>query len=153
MLTASIAHEVNQPLAAIVTNAETSLRWLERAKPDIEKVRVFTKRMLADARRASEIIDRTRDMARQKTPEQKLLSFDDVIYESLSFLRHELRLKGIVVALDLTRGLPQVVGDCTQLQQVIINLVINSVQAMMPIDLADRSISLRTKLSNPETVR
>ena len=152
VLTASIAHEVNQPLAAIVTNAESSLRWLERAKPDIEKVRVFTKRMLADARRASEIIDRTRDMARQKTPEQKLLSFDDVIYESLSFLRHELRLKGIVVALDLTRGLPQVVGDCTQLQQVIINLVINSVQAMMPIDSADRSISLRTKLSNPETV-
>jgi C4-dicarboxylate-specific signal transduction histidine kinase len=152
VLTASIAHEVNQPLAAIVTNAESSLRWLERAKPDIEKVRVFTKRIVADARRASEIIDRTRDMARQKTPEQKLLSFDDVIYESLSFLRHELRLKGIIVALDLTRGLPQVVGDCTQLQQVIINLVINAVQAMMQIDSADRSISLRTKLSNPETV-
>jgi C4-dicarboxylate-specific signal transduction histidine kinase len=152
VLTASIAHEVNQPLAAIFTNAESSLRWLERAKPDIEKVRDFTKRVIADARRASEIIDRIRDMVRQKTPEQKPLSLDDVIYESLSFLRHELRLKGIVVALDLTRGLPQVVGDRTQLQQVIVNLVINAIQAMMEIDPADRSISVKTKFSDPETV-
>jgi C4-dicarboxylate-specific signal transduction histidine kinase len=152
VLTASIAHEVNQPVAAIITNAESSLRWLERAGPDIEKVRVFTKRMLADAQRASEVIDRIRGMTRQKTPEQKLLSFDDVIYESLSFLDHELRLKGIAVALDLTRGLPQVVGDRTQLQQVIINLVINAAQALMQIDPADRSISVRTKLSDPETL-
>jgi signal transduction histidine kinase len=113
---------------------------------------VFTERVVADARRASEIIDRISDMARQKTPEQTLLSFGDVVDEALSFLRHELRLRGIGVTLDLARSLPQVVGDRTQLQQVIVNLVINAVQAMIPIDSADRIISLSARLSDPETV-
>ena len=152
VLTASIAHEVKQPLAAIVTNAESTLRWLGRDQPDIEKVRVFTKRVVADARRASEIVDRIRDMARQKTPEQTLLSFDDVVGDALSFLRPELQLRGIGVTLDLTRGLPQVVGDRTQLQQVIANLVINAVQAMIPTDPADRIISLSARSSDPGTV-
>jgi len=152
VLTASIAHEVKQPLAAIVTNAESTLRLLGRDQPDIERVRVFTERVVADARRASEIIDRISDMARQKTPEQTLLSFGDVVDEALSFLRHELRLRGIGVTLDLARSLPQVVGDRTQLQQVIVNLVINAVQAMIPIDSADRIISLSARLSDPETV-
>jgi signal transduction histidine kinase len=152
VLTASIAHEVKQPLAAIVTNAESTLRWLGRDQPDIEKVRVFTKRVVADARRASEIVDRIRDMARQKTPEQTLLSFDDVVGDALSFLRPELQLRGIGVTLDLTRGLSQVVGDRTQLQQVIANLVINAVQAMIPTDPADRIISLSARSSDPGTV-
>src|SRR4029077_5693179 len=152
VLTAPIAHEVKQPLAAIVTNGESTLRLLGRDQPDIERVRVFTERVVADARRASEIIDRISDMARQKTPEQTLLSFGDVVDEALSFLRHELRLRGIGVTLDLARSLPQVVGDRTQLQQVIVNLVINAVQAMIPIDSADRIISLSARLSDPETV-
>jgi signal transduction histidine kinase len=152
VLTASIAHEVNQPLAAIVTNGESSLRWLARDEPDIEKVRTLTKRVVADARRASEIIERIRDMASQRAPEQKLLSIDDVINESLRFLRHELQLKGIVVSLDLARELPQVVGDRTQLQQVIVNLTINAVQAMTQLAPADRGISVRAVLSDPETM-
>ena len=152
VLTASIAHEVNQPLTAIVTNGESSLRWLTRDEPDIEQVRLLTKRVVADARRASEIIGRIRDMASQRAPEQKLLSIDDVINESLSFLHHELQVKGIVVSLDLTRELPQIVGNRTQLQQVIVNLTINAIQAMTQLAPADRSISVRTMLSDPETV-
>jgi nitrogen-specific signal transduction histidine kinase len=152
VLTASIAHEVNQPLAAIVTYGESSLRWLARDKPDIEKVRTFTKRVVADARRASEIIERIRDMASQRAPEQKLLSIDDVINESLSFLRHELQQKWIGVSLDLARELPQIVGDRTQLQQVVINLTVNAVQAMTQLAPAERSIAFRTVLADPATV-
>ena len=112
--------------AAIFANAESSVRWLKRAEPDIEKVLVLTNRVVADARRASETVDRIREMTSRRAPERKLLSFADVINESLNFLRHELQLKGVVVSLDLTRNLPQVVGDRTQLQQVIVNLVMNA---------------------------
>jgi signal transduction histidine kinase len=152
VLTASIAHEVNQPLGAIATNGESSLRWLTRDEPDIEKVRLLTKRIVADARRASEIVGRIRDMTSQRAPEQKPLSIDDVINESLTFLHYELQEKGIIMSLDLTRELPQVVGNRAQLQQVIVNLTINAVQAMTQLASADRRISIRTMLSDPETV-
>jgi signal transduction histidine kinase len=152
VLTASIAHEVNQPLAAIVTNGEASLRWLSRDEPDIENIRVLAKRMVADAQRASEIIKRIRDIASPRAPKQKLLLIGDVINESLDVLNHELQLKGIPVSLDLARELPQIVGDRVQLQQVIINLIINAVQAMTQPALADRRISIRGMLSDPEMV-
>jgi C4-dicarboxylate-specific signal transduction histidine kinase len=153
VLTASIAHEVNQPLTAIVSNGESSLHWLMRDEPNIEKVLMLTKRVVADARRASEIIGRVRDMTSQRAPEQKLLSIEDVINESLGFLRHELQEKGIVVSLDLTRELPQIVGDRIQLQQVIVNLTVNAVQAMTQHASAERSIAVRTVLADPKMVR
>ena len=152
VLTASIAHEVNQPLSAIIANGESNLRWLARGEPDIEKVLLLTKRVVADARRASEIIERIRDMTSRQTPKQQLLSIDDVINESLGFLYHELQEKGIAVSVELTPGLPQIVGDRTQLQQVIVNLTINAVQAMTGHEAAHRRISVRTMLSDPETV-
>jgi signal transduction histidine kinase len=152
VLTASIAHEVNQPLAAIVTNGETSLRWLASNEPDIEKVRELTTRTVAGARRASEIIERMRGIASQRAPEQKLLSIGDVVNESLDFLRHELQFKRVVVSLDLTVGLPKIVGDRIQLQQVLVNLTINAVQAMTQRASMDRNISVRILLSKPDMV-
>jgi len=152
VLTASIAHEVNQPLSAIITNGESNLRWLTRDEPDIEKVRLLTKRVVADARRASEIMERIRNMTSRQTPKQQLLSIDDVINESLDFLCHELQEKGVIVSVELTPGLPQIVGDRTQLQQVIVNLTINAVQAMTGHEAARRQISVRTMLSDPGTV-
>jgi signal transduction histidine kinase len=152
VLTASIAHEVNQPLSAIIMNGQAGLRWLARDEPEIGEIRLLTKRVVADARRASEIIARIRDMTSQRVPERKLLSIDDVINESLSFLEHELHENGIIVCLDLTREVPQIVGDRTQLQQVIVNLTINAVQAMTQLAPADRRISVGTMLSDPETV-
>ena len=149
VLTASIAHEVNQPLAAIVTNGETSLRWLVSDEPDIEKVRELTTRTVAGARRASEIIERMRGIASQRTPEQKLLSIGDIVNKSLDFLRHELQLKGIVLSLDLTRELPKIVGDRIQLQQVLVNLTINAVQAMTQRASTDRNISVRIISQSP----
>jgi PAS domain S-box-containing protein len=152
-LAASIAHEVNQPLTAIAANGESSLHWLTRDAPNIEKVQLLTTRVVADARRASEIIGRIRDMTSQRAPEQTLLSVDDVINESLSFLHHELQEKGIIVSLDLTRELPKIVGDRTQLQQIVVNLTINAVQALAQLAPADRRISVRTMLPDAEMVR
>jgi signal transduction histidine kinase/DNA-binding transcriptional MerR regulator len=152
VLTASIAHEVKQPIGAIFANAESIARWLTRAEPAIDKVLALTKFIIADARRASEIVDRVRDMASHRAPERNLLSLEDVVDESLKFLRHELQLKGIVVSLDLGRDLAQVVGDRTQLQQVIVNLVVNAVQAMTQISATDRGISLRALQFDAERV-
>lgn len=152
VLAASIAHEVNQPLAAIVTTGESALRRLAQDEPDLERARMLTKRMVADARRASEIIDRTREIASQRAPEQKPLSINDIINESLSFLRHDLELRGIVVSLDLARELPQIVGDRIELQQVVVNLTVNAAQAMTQLVPADRCVSVRTMLSDSETV-
>ena len=152
MLTASIAHEVNQPLAAIVTNSQSCLRRLAADDADIERVRALTERVVADARRAADIIERIRDMASQRTPEQRLLSIEAVINESLSFLRHELQLRGIRVSVDLAPELPLVFGDATQLQQVIVNLTINAVQAMTQCAPTDRGIAIQAMLPAPDTV-
>ena len=152
VLTASIAHEVKQPISAIFANAESSACLLKRTEPDIEKVLVLTGRVVADARRACEIVDRIHEVVSRRAPEHKSLSFGDVINEALSFLRHELLLKGVIVSLDLTPNLPHVVGDRTQLQQVIVNLVVNAVQAMTQTALAGRNICLRAQLSDPQTV-
>jgi C4-dicarboxylate-specific signal transduction histidine kinase len=152
VLTASIAHEVNQPLAAIVTNGETGLRWLNRPEPNVGKARELTERVVADARRASEIIDRIRAMAAGRAPQQSLLSLDDIVEEALVFLRHEFQSKRTSVSLDLAPALPQVVGDRTQLQQVVVNLAINAVQAMAQSCSARRSIRVRTMPSDPASV-
>jgi C4-dicarboxylate-specific signal transduction histidine kinase len=152
VLTASIAHEINQPLAAIITNAESGLRWLARPQPDVGKARELTRRVVADARRAADIIDRIRAMATRRAPEPTLLSLEDIIAETMVFLRHEFQSKSVSISLDLEPALPRIVGDRTQLQQVVVNLAINAVQAMAQSGTLRRSIFVRTMLSDPETV-
>src|SRR5690606_15839615 len=117
-LTSSIAHEVNQPLAAIMTNAETSLRWLARAEPDIGKVRQLTARIAASARRADNIVQRIRSMAIKQSPDPVALELNDVVRESLLFVHNEIERRGIRVTTTYSRDLPTVVGDRIQLQQV-----------------------------------
>jgi PAS domain S-box-containing protein len=151
-LAASIAHEINQPLASIITNGETGLRWLGRAEPDLGKAQELTRRMVADARRASDIIDRIRNMATRRAPMRTLQSLDNIIEESMVFLRHEFQSRGVTVSVDLAPELPPIVGDRTQLQQVVVNLAVNAVQAMARSNPARRSISIQTLLSDPETV-
>ncbi|WP_334403521.1 ATP-binding sensor histidine kinase [Bradyrhizobium sp. AZCC 2289] len=152
-IAASIAHEVNQPLAAVRTNGETGLRWLDRPEPNIPKARELMQRILNDADRAADIIARIRAMVTGRPPQQTALALHDVITESMLFLRHELQSKGVSVSLELAPALPQVTGDRTQLNQVIVNLVINAVQAMVQSGTGRRSIFIRTALSDPETVR
>jgi PAS domain S-box-containing protein len=151
-IAASIAHEVNQPLAAVMTNGETGLRWLDRPEPNVPKARELMQRILNDAGRAADIIARIRTMAAGRPPQQTALALHDVIAESMLFLRHELQSEGVSVSLELAPALPQVTGDRTQLNQVVVNLVINAVQAMVRSGTGRHSISIRTMLSDPETV-
>jgi C4-dicarboxylate-specific signal transduction histidine kinase len=153
VLSASIAHEVNQPLASILMNCESSLRWLARPEPNVDKVKELTGRVVADARRASQIIDRVRTMAARRAPEQTPLSLNDLVEDSIIFLSHELRSKSTSVSLNLAPALPRVVGDRTQLQQVLVNLATNAAQALVQSGTAHRNISIQTSLlSDPGMV-
>jgi C4-dicarboxylate-specific signal transduction histidine kinase len=151
-IAASIAHEVNQPLAAVRTNGETGLRLLDRLEPNVPKARELMQRILNDAGRAADIIARIRAMASGRAPQRTALAPHDVISESMLFFRHELQSREVSVSLELAPTLPQVTGDRTQLNQVIVNLAINAVQAMVQSGTGRRSISIRTVLSDPRTV-
>ena len=142
-LTASIAHEVNQPLAAIATNASAGLRWLARPEPDLGEVKALTGRIVADAQRAADIIARVRGMAMRHEPEMGLLDLNAVVLEALAFLRHELQGQGVEAEAALSASLPPVRADRTLLQQVLVNLVVNAGQAMSGID-GPRKVVLRT---------
>ena len=129
-LTASIAHEVNQPLAAITTNGEAGLRWLSRPAPDVEELRLLTQDMIADARRASDIIARIRAMALPQTIAYQRLSLNSVVQEAVLFLAPQLKRHDVEQLRHLQPDLPDLLGDPVQLQQVVVNLVLNALQAM-----------------------
>ncbi|WGD29800.1 PAS domain S-box protein [Ancylobacter sp. WKF20] len=129
-LTASIAHEVNQPLAAIVTNGEACLRWLRRPEPDVGEALASVERMIANGRRAGDVVARLRALSRRQSGRHELLDLNALVTESLALIERELARHKVTVTLDLTEGLPAVSGDRVQLQQVIINLAINAAQAM-----------------------
>ena len=142
-LTASIAHEVNQPLAAIATNASAGMRWLSRPQPDLDELRSINTRVVADAQRAAAIIARVRDMAMRRAPEVQALSINTVVEEALLFLRHESQGKGVAMELELSPDLPGVLADRTQLQQVVVNLAANAIQAMAAAE-GPREVRVRT---------
>lgn len=146
-LTTSIAHEINQPLAAIVTNAETSLRWLSRDDPNVEKVKALTTRVAASARRASDIVQHIRGMASKRQPERVATDLNEIVQESLIFIRHEIESQSIGITTDLAPGLPSTMADRIQLQQVVVNLLINSVQAVEAQGKGKREICIGTHLT------
>jgi PAS domain S-box-containing protein len=133
-LTASMAHEVNQPIAAAVTDANTCMRWLARDHPDLEEARAAAMRVVKDATRASEIISRIRLLFNKGTPERELVNVNDVIGEMIFLLRSEAVRYHISVRTELAADLPQVMGDRVQLQQVLMNLMINGIDAMKDLD-------------------
>jgi len=151
-LAASIVHEVNQPLAALQTNSETALRWLDRQEPDVAKARDLIRRNVDDAHRARDIVVRIREMASGRLPAHTELSLHDVIHESIVFLRHELQSNGVSVVFDLTPTPPVVTGDRIQLQQVIVNLTVNAVSAMTQSAVASRTLLIRTGQPDAETL-
>jgi PAS domain S-box-containing protein len=151
-LTASIAHEVNQPLSAIVTSAEAALRWLGRTSPDVAELRALSTRTKADALRAAEIIRSIRGMAVRTEPEQTPVVLNDVVEDVMLFLRPELRRHQVEAVLELASGLPTIIADRVQLQQVVANLAINATQAMSVVDSSSRRLTVRTSSKDSRTL-
>jgi PAS domain S-box-containing protein len=143
-LTASIAHEVNQPLAGIVTNGEACLRWLQRDTPDLQEAQAAVQRILADGRRAGEVVRRLRSLARKSEPQHAPLDLNEVVSDSLPLVRRELSDRRVALRLELHPDLPPVRGDRVQLQQVLINLLVNAVQAMAEIRDRPRVLTVRS---------
>lgn len=141
-LTASIAHEVSQPLTAIESNTQASLLWLDRSPPDLDEVRELSKRTAAAVQRAADIIDRIRTMAVRTAPDQKILELNAIVEEAMLFLRHEIQRTDTEVSLQLAADLPEILGDRVQLQQVLVNLAVNAIQAMS--NSANRVLTVRT---------
>jgi PAS domain S-box-containing protein len=144
-MSASIAHEVNQPLAAIVTNAESSLRWLSRQMPDIEEAGAGIRKIVKDAHRAGEVIRRVREFSKKADPLMIPLDINEVVEETVTLLRYEALRHGVAIRLDLDSRLLPVRGDRVQLQQVIINLAVNGMQAMTTVRGRDRVLIMRTQ--------
>jgi NO-binding membrane sensor protein with MHYT domain/nitrogen-specific signal transduction histidine kinase len=133
-LTASLAHEVNQPIAAAVTNANTCLRWLTRDQPDLEEARAAATRIVKDGTRAAEIISRVRLLFKKGTLERELVDVNEVIREMIVLLRGEATRYSISFRTELAADLPEVMVDRVQLQQVLMNLIINGIDAMKDVD-------------------
>ena len=130
-LAASLSHELKQPIAAAITNAKTCLRWLAREQPDIEEAREATMRIVKDGNRAAEIINRLRSFYTKGAPlERELVDVNEVVREMLELLRSEAARYSICVRTDLAAELPRVTADRVQLQQVVMNLMLNGIEAM-----------------------
>jgi C4-dicarboxylate-specific signal transduction histidine kinase len=151
-LVTSIAHEVRQPLAAIVTNAETSLRWLAREEPNLAKAKELIARVAESAQRANDIIQRVRSMAVKQEPERRVLDLAEVVDEALHFVRHDLDARGIILLRADAVELPPVVGDRVQLQQVVVNLLVNGIQAIAQADTQERRIELKIDVATADAV-
>ena len=148
-LTASIAHEVNQPLAAVVAIAEASLRWLNRAIPDLDAARRSVEWVISDGNRASEVIQRVRALAKKSDVEMVPLDVNDVVRETIALVQRELISHQVSLRTELASPLPMVLGDRVQLQQVPINLVMNGIEAMQSV--TDRSRKLVIRSDQDET--
>jgi len=148
-LTASLAHEVNQPISAAVTNAHACLRWLAGDTPNLEEARAAAMRIVKDGTRAAEIIGRIRLHFEKGTPQRELLDVNEVIREMILLLRGELARYSISVRPELAADLPQVMGDRVQLQQVMMNLVSNSIDAMKDLD-GSRELAIKSQRAENE---
>ena len=151
-LTASLAHEVNQPIAAAVTNANTCLRWLAGDTPNLEEARAAAMRIVKDGTRAAEIISRIRLLFKKGTPEWELVDVNEVIREMIVLLRGEATRYSISFRRELATGLPQVLGDRVQLQQVFMNLMLNGIEAMKDVE-GTRELIIRSAREGNDHIR
>jgi PAS domain S-box-containing protein len=148
-LAASIAHEVTQPIAAIMTCGDAALRWLRRPQPDIGEASESLTQMVRDAKRASDVIRQIRSMAQRREPSCTVLAINDLVLESIGLVRQELMERRIEVRRDFALSLPAIQGDRVQIQQVLINLVMNAVQAMADNVGRPRELWVSTAMFDP----
>jgi PAS domain S-box-containing protein len=151
-LAASIAHEVNQPLAAVVANAEACLRWLGRGTPDLDAARRSVEWIIDDGNRAGEVIRRVRALANKTSLEKVPLDVNDVIRESIALVQRELISHEVSLRVQLAPAPPLILGDRVQLQQVIINLVMNGIEAMQPVTDRPRELVIRSDQDETQQV-
>jgi C4-dicarboxylate-specific signal transduction histidine kinase len=151
-LTASIAHEINQPLAGIATQREAALRFLDRDEPDLDEVQDALSSIRQDGMRAGEVIRGLRALARKSGPQMTKLDIDDVIREVLALARGELLRHDVVLRTELTAEDEPVMGDRVQLQQVLLNLIMNGVEAMRGVAERARELTVSSTLAEPGSV-
>jgi PAS domain S-box-containing protein len=150
-LAASVAHEVNQPLTAILANAKAARRWLARPQPDLPEAQAALDGIVSASERAGEVIRRIRALARRADPEHRPLDLNLLVEETLDLLRRELERSPLELRIELAYGLPEVIGDRVELQQVLINLIMNALQSMAAAGTAPQ-LAVRTQLDG-ESVR
>lgn len=143
-LTASIAHEINQPLTGVVINGNACRRWLSAKPPNLPEAEKAVERIVRDASRGSEVIERIRRLARREPSEIALLDLNETAIETLALTRSEIKANGIHLRVELAAGLPGVMGDRVQLQQVILNLVINAIEALSSVNSGQRELVVST---------
>jgi signal transduction histidine kinase len=151
-LTASISHEVNQPLAAIVANAGACLRWLDRDTPDLNAARRSLDWVINDGIRASEVMRRVRALANKADPERLPLDVNGVAREAIALIQRELSSHRVSLRTELAPALPKILGDRIQLQQVIINLLMNGIEAMQTVTDRLRELVIRSRRENTQHV-
>ena len=149
-LTASIAHEVNQPITGVLSGGQAALRWLD--KPDPEAARRSIERVIRDATRAGEVISGLRALVKKAPPRRDNLDMNEAIREVIVITRGEAAKHGISVEAQLADGLPLVLGDRVQLQQVVLNLIINAIEAMSGLGEGPRRLLIKTATSGLNSV-
>ena len=152
-LSASIAHELRQPLSAAMIGGDAGLRWLTRHPPDIERAKQTVEQMVEDVNRASVIIGRIHSLLKKEPPRMEKLNINGAILEVISLIHSEVVKNGVTVRTELTESLPGILGDRVQLQQVILNISINAIQAMGDFTGGNRELHVSTELTEPESVR
>jgi C4-dicarboxylate-specific signal transduction histidine kinase len=152
-LAASIAHEISQPVAAVVTNADASLRWLSRDPPDLDEAREAIRRISRDGKRTGNVISRLRSLFKKTGGAKDRLDLNEIIAEVVILTESETWRNKVVLRKELAAELPPVLGDRVQLQQVLVNLILNAIEAMAPVEDRERVLLLRTQPDETRQVR
>jgi signal transduction histidine kinase len=151
-VTASIAHEIRQPLASIAANGSAALRWLRRATPDLDEAQAASERVVGEAHRASDVLDTIRSMFKKSDQKKGAVDVNILVEEVLTLLRSDLLRRRILVETRLGAGLPEVVANRVQLQQVILNLLVNAADAMDSVTERDRVLKVTSEKQKPAGV-
>jgi C4-dicarboxylate-specific signal transduction histidine kinase len=151
-LTASIAHEVNQPIAAIVTDASAGLRWLAAQPPDLREIRGSFEGIITAGNQAGEVINRIRSLIKKVPAQRAALDVNEAVLETIALTRSEMRQHGVLLKTELANDLARISGDRIQLQQVMLNLIMNAIEAMSETSEGPRELLIRSEADVPDGV-
>jgi C4-dicarboxylate-specific signal transduction histidine kinase len=152
-MAASIAHELNQPLAGMVTNANASLRWLAGASLNLTEAREAISRIVRDGTRAGDVVTRLRALFRKTNPAKEAVDINKAIEEVLVLTQSEVKRNKVLLRMDLAANLPPVTADRVQIQQVALNLIVNAIEAMSTVDDRERELTVGTRTGEDDQIR